>query len=152
MIVRELSSKECREALSAANFGRLACARENQPYIVPIFFAADGDFIYSFASPGQKIDWMRENPQVCLQFDNLSDGANWTSVIVFGQFFELMDTPEHGDERRRALTLLQVRPMWWEPGAISSVGGDPGAGSVPIFYRISSTAMTGHGYSTPPRR
>jgi nitroimidazol reductase NimA-like FMN-containing flavoprotein (pyridoxamine 5'-phosphate oxidase superfamily) len=150
MIIRELSSKECLEALGAANFGRLGCARENQPYVVPIFFAAADDSIYSFAIPGQKIEWMRDNPRVCLQFDNLSDDSNWRSVVVFGQFVELVDTPEHRDERRRAHTLLQARPMWWEPGAISPAGADDSAGYSPIFYRISITSMTGYGYSTAP--
>ncbi len=151
MIVRELSGKECLEALSAATFGRLGCAQDGQPYIVPIYFAADGDGIYSFAIPGQKIDWMRANPQVCLQFDNLSDGSDWTSVVVLGRFVELVDAPEHREERRRAHTLLQARPMWWEPGALSPVGREDGADHSPIFYRISRTSMTGYGYSTSPR-
>ncbi|HEX2876268.1 MAG TPA: pyridoxamine 5'-phosphate oxidase family protein [Polyangiaceae bacterium] len=146
MIIRELSSKECGEALNAASFGRLGCARDNQPYVVPIFFATDEDFICSFALPGQKIDWMRENRQICLQFDNYSSGGDWTSVVVFGQFAELIDT----DERERAHALLQARPMWWEPGAISPAGRDDTVGNTPIFYRISKTSMTGYRYSSPP--
>jgi uncharacterized protein len=146
MIIRELSSRECGEALNAASFGRLGCARENQPYVVPIFFVTDEDSIYSFAIPGQKIDWMRDNPQVCLELDNYSSGADWTSVVVFGQFSELI----HTDERQRALALLQVRPMWWEPGALSPVGSDDTAGFTPIFYRISKMSMTGYRYSNPP--
>ncbi len=146
MIIRELSRKECSEALNASSFGRLGCARENQPYVVPIFFATDDDFIYSFAIPGQKIDWMRVNPKVCLEVDNQSSGNDWTSVIVFGQFTELVDT----DERQRAHGLLQARPMWWEPGASSAVGRDDTAGYTPIFYSISKTSMTGYRYSSSP--
>ena len=146
VIIRELSSKECGEALNAASFGRLGCARANQPYVVPIFFVTDEDSIYSFALPGQKIDWMRDNPQVCLQFDNHRSGADWTSVVLFGQFAELVDA----DERQRAHALLQARPMWWEPGAISPVGSKHTAGHTPIFYRISKTSMTGYHYSSPP--
>lgn len=144
MIIRELSSKECGEALNAANFGRLGCARANQPYIVPIFFVTDDDSIYSFAMPGQKIDWMRDNPLVCLEFDNYGSGAEWTSVVVFGQFTELI----HTDERQRAAAMLQARPMWWEPGASSPVGTDNAGGHTPIFYRISKVSMTGRRYSS----
>lgn len=146
MIIRELSSKECGKALNAANFGRLGCARGNQPYVVPIYFVTDEDSIYSFALPGQKIDWMRDNPQVCVEIDNHSSGADWTSVVVFGEFKGLT----HTDERQRAVALLQVRPMWWEPGAISPVGSDDTGGLTPIFYRISKMSMTGYHYSSSP--
>jgi nitroimidazol reductase NimA-like FMN-containing flavoprotein (pyridoxamine 5'-phosphate oxidase superfamily) len=47
MIIRELSSKECGEALNAATFGRLGCARDNQPYVVPVFFATDIPLLHS---------------------------------------------------------------------------------------------------------
>jgi len=65
------------------NLGRLACARHDQPYIVPIHFDfdADGDSIYSFSTLGQKIDWMRANPKVCLEVDDIADKSNWTTVV-----------------------------------------------------------------------
>jgi nitroimidazol reductase NimA-like FMN-containing flavoprotein (pyridoxamine 5'-phosphate oxidase superfamily) len=39
MLVGELHSGECYELLARLGFGRLACARDSQPYIVPIYFA-----------------------------------------------------------------------------------------------------------------
>ena len=45
MIIRELSNEECSEALNAASFGRLGCTRDNQPYVVPIFFVTDKESI-----------------------------------------------------------------------------------------------------------
>ena len=55
--MRDDGEDECRAALGRVNFGRLACARDNQPYIVPIYFAYDGHHVYGFSTPGQKIDW-----------------------------------------------------------------------------------------------
>jgi nitroimidazol reductase NimA-like FMN-containing flavoprotein (pyridoxamine 5'-phosphate oxidase superfamily) len=55
MIVQPLNTEECRAALASARFGRLGCARENQPYVVPIYFAVDETYIYSFALAGQKL-------------------------------------------------------------------------------------------------
>ena len=65
MVIHDLSSAECSEVLSRTHIGRLACARFNQPYIVPFSFAfsLEETRLYSFATHGQKIDWMRENPK-----------------------------------------------------------------------------------------
>ena len=64
MLVREMSQQECKELLARLGFGRLACAQENRPYIVPIYFASEPDRLYGFATMGQKIEWMRSNPIV----------------------------------------------------------------------------------------
>ena len=36
MLIHEMPEKECSEVLEQARLGRLACARDNQPYIIPI--------------------------------------------------------------------------------------------------------------------
>ena len=40
--------------LSRQEFGRLACAHQNRPYIVPIYFAYEPDHLYGFTTLGQK--------------------------------------------------------------------------------------------------
>jgi Pyridoxamine 5'-phosphate oxidase len=63
--ISEMTEKECREFLVHSSFGRLACARENEPYIVPIYFAYEPDHLYGFSTFGQKIEWAaRSAPQV----------------------------------------------------------------------------------------
>ena len=52
MLVREMSQKECEGLLTRLGFGRLACARSNQPYVVPIYFASDSGLLYGFATMG----------------------------------------------------------------------------------------------------
>ena len=42
MFIHEMTEDECRTALERVTFGRLACARENQPYVLPISFTYDG--------------------------------------------------------------------------------------------------------------
>jgi nitroimidazol reductase NimA-like FMN-containing flavoprotein (pyridoxamine 5'-phosphate oxidase superfamily) len=51
MLVREMSQQECKELLARLGFGRLACAQENRPYIVPIYFASE---------PGASL-WIRDH-------------------------------------------------------------------------------------------
>jgi nitroimidazol reductase NimA-like FMN-containing flavoprotein (pyridoxamine 5'-phosphate oxidase superfamily) len=41
------------------------------------------DCLYGFAFHGQKIDWMRANPNVCVEVDEIVDQYHWTTVLVF---------------------------------------------------------------------
>jgi len=151
MNVQEITAAECYARLASSGFGRLACARDNQPYVVPIHFAVEGETIYSFSLPGQKIDWMRENPSVCLEADWVNGSEDWTSVVVVGRYEELTDTPEYYNERLQALALLQARPMWWEPGASSQTSDQSRRGYAPVFYRIVVDRVTGfRAMPTPP--
>ena len=59
MFIHEMTLDECSSALKETRLGRLACAQDNQPYIVPINFAFDGTYIYGFTTLGQKIEWTR---------------------------------------------------------------------------------------------
>ena len=59
MFIHEMTIDECSNALEKGSLGRLACAQDNQPYIVPINFAFDGAYIYGFTTLGQKIEWTR---------------------------------------------------------------------------------------------
>lgn len=112
-----------------------------QPYIVPIYHAYQDHWIYSFSEPGQKIDWMRANPLVCVEADHLRR-EQWATVVVFGRYEELSDTPEFRDERALAFNLLRRRATWWEPGSSKPMpDGRPAA--IPIFYRIKLEQITG---------
>ena len=144
MNVQEVTAAECYAKLASFGFGRLACARDNQPYVVPIYFAVDGNALYAFSSPGQKIDWMRGNPRVCVEADSVDSSDDWTSIVVVGRYEELTDTPEHYNQRLHALALLQGRPLWWEPGSRSSPGEENRPGYAPVFYRIVVERVTGY--------
>lgn len=50
MIIREMTPAECFELLQQRGVGRLACAHSGQPYVVPIYLAADKDHIYGFTT------------------------------------------------------------------------------------------------------
>lgn len=144
MFIHEMSENECRTALRRASFGRLACAHDNQPYVIPIYFASEGHYLYSSSTLGQKIKWMRANPRVCVEIDELTSHDEWMSVIVFGRYEELPDTLEYKVARARALELLQRRAMWWEPAYVSASHRDMPHSSTPISYRIHIDRMTGH--------
>lgn len=134
-----------------AQFGRLGCARDDHPYVVPISFVVADGYAYSFSLPGKKLNLMRDNPHVCLQIDRVNDADDWTSVVVVGRFEELPDTLELRSERRRAHALLRSRPMWWEPGA-TPPEGSAGVAGAPVYYRISMDHVSGRrGIPSPLR-
>jgi nitroimidazol reductase NimA-like FMN-containing flavoprotein (pyridoxamine 5'-phosphate oxidase superfamily) len=71
MFISELSGDECIDLLIRANFGRMACAKADQPYITPISFAYKNRKVHCASTVGQRIEWMRTNPLVCLQVDEV---------------------------------------------------------------------------------
>jgi nitroimidazol reductase NimA-like FMN-containing flavoprotein (pyridoxamine 5'-phosphate oxidase superfamily) len=143
MVIHELTPAECRDALTRTNLGRLGCAHENQPYITPIYFSYDAaeHCVYSFATAGQKIEWMRGNPRVCLELDDIVDQANWTTVLAFGRFEELAAGPGQSAALDRARELFEQRPAWWLPAASKLVSGHEHAS--PVIYRIRLDHVTG---------
>ncbi len=151
MVIHEMSREECLKVLAGARLARLACAYENQPYIVPAYLACHappgGDAcLYGFTTAGQKVEWMRANPLVCVEVDEFASFDQWVSVIAFGRYEELPGTPGCDDERSRApersgqvseaprigeampetsgcdderlraWQVLKTHPVWQEPG------------------------------------
>ena len=144
MYIHEMTQADCHDVLKRTNVGRLACAHENQPYVVPINFAFDGQYFYGFTTLGQKVEWMRSNPLVCVEVDEVANPNQWTSIIAFGRYEELPERPEFENERNRAHSFLQERAVWWEPAYISQEHRDKPHSLTPIFYRIHIDYMTGH--------
>jgi uncharacterized protein len=144
VLIREMTKQESLDVLAKSHFGILACAREGQPYIVPTYFAYFDNCLYSFSTIGQKIDWMRANPLVCLQTDEVLNAEHWLSVIVFGRFEELLDVPQSRSERALAHQLLQKKPKWWEPGYVKTISHGIERHLLPVYYRIRITDISGH--------
>jgi nitroimidazol reductase NimA-like FMN-containing flavoprotein (pyridoxamine 5'-phosphate oxidase superfamily) len=142
MRVNELSAAECWEVLSRTHVGRLACARADQPYVVPISFSYDvlANCIFSFSAVGKKVDWMRENPKVCVEVEEVADRYNWTTIVVFGRYDEIGDTPDERGVRARALKLFEERSRWWFP-AVAKIGSEERPAVV--VYRIHVETVSG---------
>jgi nitroimidazol reductase NimA-like FMN-containing flavoprotein (pyridoxamine 5'-phosphate oxidase superfamily) len=146
----ELTEAQIREVLGRARIGRLGCVRDGRPYVVPVYFAFGGEHVYGFSTFGRKIRWMRDNPHVCLEVDEIVDFNDWVSVIVFGRYEELTDAPELAEERRRASLLLDWRGKWLEPAYAASRFRDEAGHAEPIFYRILVDEATGRSATRAP--
>jgi hypothetical protein len=101
MVINEMTQEECGAFLASASLGRLGCALDSEPYVVPIYFVYEPDYIYALSTFGQKIEWMRANPKVCLEVDQIANQSQWMSVIATGSYQELPE-PQFSAERDHA--------------------------------------------------
>ena len=109
-----------------------------------MYCAYEDNFIYSFSTLGQKISWMRVNPLVCLEADELVSPQDWATVVVLGKYEELPDTPRCEGSRKRAYDLLQRRPVWWEPGYVKTLLNEQTRPMEFVYFRIRIDQISGH--------
>ena len=101
-MIGTLGPNEIDDVLGRGRVGRLACAANDRPYIVPINYAYDGTYVYAYSGPGRKVDVMRAQPRVCFAVDEIDGPTNWRSVVAEGLYEELTDE----SRRREALHRL----------------------------------------------
>ena len=137
-MIRPLSYEDSYALLAEHAVGRMGCADENGPYVVPISYVIDGDSIYSHSLLGRKIEALRRDPRVCLQVDDIRDDSHWRSSIAFGRYEEVT-VPE---ERAWVVRRFFVRFPYLTP--VESVPVHDGQSSI-IIYRIRIERVTGVG-------
>ena len=143
MLITKMRSRECRELLERLGFGRLACSSNDRPYIIPLYFCLDDDRLYGFSTLGQKILWMRQNPLVCLEADDIREHDDWESVVVMGKYVEISSGPDGEKARRHVRSLLQKRRLWWQSGYTATQVRRRGGTVAPIYYSILIEKVTG---------
>jgi nitroimidazol reductase NimA-like FMN-containing flavoprotein (pyridoxamine 5'-phosphate oxidase superfamily) len=104
----QLNEQQMNNLLASQVVGRLACTDSMQPYLVPVTYAIDGNYIYGQTNEGMKLGLLRNNPNVCFEVDTMTNMANWQSVIIRGRFEELADNDA---ENARVILRNRVFPM-----------------------------------------
>jgi nitroimidazol reductase NimA-like FMN-containing flavoprotein (pyridoxamine 5'-phosphate oxidase superfamily) len=99
-----LNQDQINNVLSSQVMGRLSCTDGKTPYIVPVTYIFDGEYLYSQSNEGTKLEIMRKNPQICFEVDIMSNMQNWQCVLVFGTFEEL-----NAEQSEKARELLYSR-------------------------------------------
>ncbi|HYW70447.1 MAG TPA: pyridoxamine 5'-phosphate oxidase family protein [Pyrinomonadaceae bacterium] len=137
--VVDMSPAEMHALLQRESFGHLGCARDGRPYVVPMHYAYDGKDLYFFTTQGMKTNYIQSNPQVCLQVEEVTDSANWRSVMVVGRAIELTQA----NELQQAMKLITERNPSLTP-AISATQLDALGRAVEIaLYRITPEIIDG---------
>ena len=142
-MIRDMTREMSIGLLERAHVGRLGCTRDLQSYIVPFAFAYHQNFIYGFTTVGQKVDWMRANPLVCVEADEIVSRREWQTVVILGCYQELSDAAELEPLRVAAHDLLARTAMWWEPGYVRTLHHGEGRPLEPLYFRISINQISG---------
>ncbi|MEN6293848.1 MAG: pyridoxamine 5'-phosphate oxidase family protein [Methanobacterium sp.] len=114
---KEIKDKNCIEwILKKAKVCRIALCDKNKPYIVPMNFGFDDNYIYLHsAREGRKIDLIKENNNICFEADieteivTADNACNWGmkyySVIGSGKAHFIEDK----NEKRNALNVIMQK-------------------------------------------
>jgi nitroimidazol reductase NimA-like FMN-containing flavoprotein (pyridoxamine 5'-phosphate oxidase superfamily) len=104
----ELDEIQINNLLTSQVVGRIACTDGGMPYIVPVTYVFDGQYIFGQTRKGKKLNILRKHPEVCFEVDSMTDLTNWQSVLVSGKFEELS-----GDEAdyKRDYLFTRVMPI-----------------------------------------
>jgi nitroimidazol reductase NimA-like FMN-containing flavoprotein (pyridoxamine 5'-phosphate oxidase superfamily) len=100
--VEDMSREEMRALLLRIGFGHLGCVRQNRPYVVPMHYAYDEQDFYLFTTEGTKTEAISENPEVCLQVEEVLSASEWRSVMVNGRAERITQS----EEMERAMQLI----------------------------------------------
>jgi nitroimidazol reductase NimA-like FMN-containing flavoprotein (pyridoxamine 5'-phosphate oxidase superfamily) len=142
----ELSPEQIDEILRQEILGRVGFVADGWPYVEPVTYVYDGDSVFVHSGEGLKLRALRENPHVCLEVEQINSMSDWRTVLVRGNFEQLLD--ENDEEGERALELLATHLARIERGAserlmaseeVRRQEGIPR----PVLYSIRIEATTG---------
>ncbi len=144
-----LNTNQINNLLSSQAIGRLACCDERFPYIVPMTYTYDGKHIFGQTNEGKKLDILRKNPNIAFQVDSYLDLFNWQSVIIYGQFEEIVENEnEYAKEilEKRLMPLMTSSCVHNHEHSVSYAYADEvneDMGSKTIMFKITINEKTG---------
>jgi nitroimidazol reductase NimA-like FMN-containing flavoprotein (pyridoxamine 5'-phosphate oxidase superfamily) len=139
MNIEKMDDAACIALIQGERIGRLGCCRDGRPYVVPVHYVCSGALIFSFTMPGQKLDFMRDNPNVCLQVESIERSDKWKCVLVQGIFREFTFEAD----QQEAWKVLQQHNDWCEVGGQLVQHGEHDSDRKPIFFSITMDVTTG---------
>ncbi len=117
--IEELSRKEVDELLSSSEAGRFGLSVGDEPYVVPVSYWYRDGKIYFHSGEGKKIEYMKKNPKVCFEVDEVAKDGSWRSVIVYGKVVLARDPETRKKVFRKIFGLAHYEAM---AGAMQGMG------------------------------
>jgi nitroimidazol reductase NimA-like FMN-containing flavoprotein (pyridoxamine 5'-phosphate oxidase superfamily) len=111
----EITATEVDQVLRRQRIGRIGSTSVGHVEITPIIYGYDGTNIYGHSRFGRKIQYMRGNPEVCFEVEEIADPTSWRVVVLRGTYEDLTDP----QERDKALRLI-----------LAQAGGGPESAAV----------------------
>jgi len=142
---KEITDKKAIEDIIArSKVCKVAMCENNMPYIAPLCFGFKNDALYFHSAPkGKKIEILKNNPNVCFEFDILTQvvksatackwGMKYQSVIGFGKAGFITED----DLKRQALDIMMNQyadgPFEYEDALVKSI----------VIIKVDIHSMTG---------
>jgi nitroimidazol reductase NimA-like FMN-containing flavoprotein (pyridoxamine 5'-phosphate oxidase superfamily) len=143
---REITDRAQMDAvIRGSQVCRVAMAKDNLPYLVPLSFGYDGVALYLHTAPdGKKIEHFQANQQVCFEFERnvelRSDprsackwSLNFESVIGFGTISELLEPSAKEQALNEIMRQYSGKNWAFERSSVASAR----------VWRIAIASMTG---------
>ena len=137
--ILEMHDSEIGDLLKRVDYGHLACSRDDQPYVLPIYYAYDGNEIFMYTTAGMKSDVIKDNPKICLQVEEILENGAWRSVVVIGEAHQIVDRAE----REKAVELVRTFNPMLLPALAIKWSNDWMRKNVEVVYKITILKMTG---------
>ena len=142
-----LTRTQIETLLKKGTVGRIGVTADGKTYVVPITYVYDGDAVYGHSVLGQKIQMMRRSPKVCFEVEEITDMANWRTVIAQGTYEELT-----GDVAVAAAKLIAARLGPLTTSATAGPAGTAPRGAAQVSYRIRLGERSGRFERNAARR
>ena len=71
VMLGELTDEQIEQIMLRKVVGRIGCYSQKKIYVVPITFVYEDGYIYAHSRDGTKIRMMRDNPDVCVQMEEI---------------------------------------------------------------------------------
>lgn len=141
----KLSESEIENLLLSQSVGRIGYTDGKKPYITPVTYVYDGKNIIGQTRRGMKLDIIKNNPFVCFEIDIMTSMDNWQSVVVSGNFMELIG--KEAEEAREylfghVLTLMTNSSIHQHQHSSTGIIDDDNR-IKPIMYQIQIIEKTG---------
>jgi nitroimidazol reductase NimA-like FMN-containing flavoprotein (pyridoxamine 5'-phosphate oxidase superfamily) len=143
---KEISDRrQIDEIIRGSLVCRVAMAKDNAPYVVPMSFGYDGAAIYLHTAPdGKKIEHFLANPQVCFEFERNVElrrdpqiackwSFNFESVIGYGTISELAEPTQKEHALNEIMRQYSGKTWPFESASVAKVRA----------WKIAITSMTG---------
>ena len=137
--ILEMRDDEIYSLLQRVGYGHLACCRDDQPYVVPIYYACEGHDIFMYTTAGMKSEIIRDNPRICLKVEELLESGAWRSVVVIGDANEIVDRTA----REKAVGLIRHSNPTLLPALAIKWSNDWMRKNVEVVYKINIDSATG---------
>ena len=131
---KEISDRRTIDKIIAGcNICRIALARDNAPYMIPISFGYDGKCLYFHTAPtGKKIDYFLANPQVCFEFERSiklvtdeNKACKWSfsfqTVIGYGEIYEVIEKDLKAEALNQIMLHYSGKSWPYSEASIKSV-------------------------------